>query len=133
MPLAKVMAPAIRLAEQGFMTDTSGGRRGGQCSQLIARFEARALLSRRAIAPRRANFKQPDLARTLKLIAAQGPRAFYEGEIADSLVADEKRGGGIITREDLRRYTPIWRTPIQSNYRGYTLQTMPPSSSGALR
>ena len=49
---------------------------------------------------------QPDLARTFELIAAQGPKAFYEGAIADSLVADEKRGGGIITKEDLARYTP---------------------------
>jgi len=54
------------------------------------------------------------------------------GQDADSLVADEQRGGGIITKEDLRRYTPVWRTPIQSTYRGYTLITMPPSSSGGI-
>ena len=53
-------------------------------------------------------------------------------EVADALVAEEKRGGGIITLEDLRRYKPEWRTPIRSTYRGYTLLTMPPSSSGGI-
>ena len=75
---------------------------------------------------------QADLARTLKQIAADGPKAFYEGAIADSLVAEEVRGGGIITKEDLRRYKPVWRTPIRSTYRGYTLFTMPPASSGGI-
>lgn len=133
MPLAKVMAPAIRLAEEGFVSDTGGGRRGGQCPATIARFEGKDLFCPGGQSPPGGTrLVQPDLARTLQLIAAQGPKAFYEGAIADSLVADEKRGGGIITKEDLRRYTPVWRTPIKSTYRGYTLLTMPPSSSGGI-
>lgn len=133
MPLATVMAPAIRLAEEGFITDTSGGPRGGQCNTLIARFEGKAVFCPDGYSlPGGVRFVQPDLARTLKLIAAEGPKAFYEGAVADSLVADEKRGGGIITREDLKRYAPVWRTPIRSSYRGYTLYTMPPSSSGGV-
>jgi gamma-glutamyltranspeptidase/glutathione hydrolase len=148
MPLAKVMAPAIRLANEGFVTGrpetdsgsgASGGRRGGtaaggrNCSASVARFEGRDLFcpGGQALAAG-TRLKQPDLARTLELIAAQGPKAFYEGAIGDSLVADEKRGGGIITKEDLRRYTPVWREPIRSTYRGYTLLTMPPSSSGGI-
>jgi gamma-glutamyltranspeptidase/glutathione hydrolase len=127
------MAPAIRLAAQGYVTDSSAGRRNGNCNTLIARFEGRDLFcpGGHALAPG-TRFVQPDLARTLGLIAAQGPKAFYEGAIADSLVADEQRGGGIITKEDLRRYTPVWRDPITSTYRGYTLVTMPPSSSGGI-
>ena len=134
MPLANVMAPAIRLAEEGYVTDSgSGGRRGGNCSALIAQFEGKDLFCPGGQALKGGTrFVQRDLARTLKLIAAQGPTAFYAGAIADSLVADEQRGGGIITKEDLRRYTPVWRTPIQSTYRGYTLITMPPSSSGGI-
>ena len=133
MPLAKVMAPAIRLAEEGFITDTSDGPGGGQCYPLIARFEGKAVFCPDGHSlPGGVRFVQPDLARTLKLIAAEGPKAFYEGAVADSLVADEKRGGGIITREDLKRYAPVWRTPIRSSYRGYTLYTMPPSSSGGV-
>lgn len=135
MPLAKVMAPAIRLAEEGYEIDgpSGGGRRGGQCNQLIARFEGKALFcpGGEALKPG-TRFVQPDLARTLKLIAAEGPKAFYDGPIADSIAADEARGGGLITKEDLHRYTPAWRTPIQSTYRGYSLITMPPSSSGGI-
>jgi gamma-glutamyltranspeptidase/glutathione hydrolase len=133
MPLAKVMAPAIRLAEEGYVTDTAGGRRGGNCSALIAQFEGKDLFCPGGQALKGGTrFVQSDLARTLKLIAAQGPKAFYEGAIADSLVADEQRGGGIITKEDLRRYTPVWRTPLRSTYRGYSLIAMPPSSSGGI-
>jgi gamma-glutamyltranspeptidase/glutathione hydrolase len=144
MPLAKVMAPAIRLAKEGFLTGrpetdsgSGGGRRGGtgerNCSAQIARFEGKDLFCPGGHAlPAGTRLVQPDLARTLELIAAQGPKAFYEGAIADSLVADEQRGGGIITKEDLARYTPVWRDAIRTNYRGYTLLTMPPASSGGI-
>ncbi|HEX4683889.1 MAG TPA: gamma-glutamyltransferase [Gemmatimonadaceae bacterium] len=138
MPLAKVMAPAIRLARQGYVIEGSGGasgggRRGGACNPLIERFEGKDLFcpGGQAVAPG-TRFAQADLARTLELIAADGPKAFYEGPIADSIAADEQRGGGLVTREDLKRYTPAWRTPIQSTYRGYSLITMPPSSSGGI-
>jgi gamma-glutamyltranspeptidase/glutathione hydrolase len=73
---------------------------------------------------------QPQLARTLKLISSSGAREFYRGSIADSIVAEMQRSGGLITKEDLARYHPIWRSPIRSTYRGYTLLSMPPSSSG---
>jgi gamma-glutamyltranspeptidase/glutathione hydrolase len=132
MPLSKVMAPAIRLAKEGYIT-TGGGGRGGACNSLIARFEGKALFcpGGRALASG-TNFVQPDLARTLELIAAQGAKAFYDGSIADSIVAEEKRGGGIITKQDLHNYKPEWRDPVKSTFRGYSLITMPPSSSGGV-
>jgi gamma-glutamyltranspeptidase/glutathione hydrolase len=133
MTLAQVMAPAIRLAEQGFMVDSQfargieGGRRN------ITPFEGKAVFFPGGEAVKAgARLVQPDLARTLKLIAEKGPKGFYEGPVADSLVAEEQRGGGIITKEDLRHYKPEWRTPIKSTYRGYTLLAMPPSSSGGI-
>jgi gamma-glutamyltranspeptidase/glutathione hydrolase len=130
MPLSKVMGPAIRLAKNGYVIT---GSRSTTCNATIARFEGKDLFCPNGKPLQNGTrFVQPDLARTLQLIAEQGPRAFYEGEIADSLVADERRGGGIITKEDLRRYKPIWRDPIRSTYRGYTLFTMPPSSSGGI-
>ena len=70
------------------------------------------------------------LARTLETIAARGAAGFYTGPVADAIVAEMKEGGGIITHEDLARYKPVWRTPLRTTYRGYTLLTMPPSSSG---
>jgi gamma-glutamyltranspeptidase/glutathione hydrolase len=75
---------------------------------------------------------QPALARTLELIAAHGAAGFYTGPVADAIVDEMQRGGGIITRDDLARYKPVWRTPLRTTYRGYTLLTMPPSSSGGI-
>ena len=133
LPLATVMAPAIKLAEEGFDVD-SGFARGlaGEKGRLF-QFEGKTVFypGGTALAPG-ARLVQKDLARTLKLIAANGAKAFYEGAIADSLAAQEKRGGGIITKDDLKRYKPEWRIPIQSTYRGYTLLTMPPASSGGI-
>jgi len=133
MTLAQVMAPAIRLAEQGFEVDSqfSRGIAGGRRN--ITPFEGKAVFfpGGEPVQPG-TRLVQSDLARTLKLIADKGPAAFYEGPIADSLVAEEQRGGGIITKEDLRRYRPEWRAPIKSTYRGFTLLAMPPSSSGGI-
>ena len=133
MTLAQVMAPAIRLAEQGFMVDSQFSRSIESGKRGITPFEGKAVFFPGGEAVKTGTrLVQPDLARTLKLIAENGPKAFYEGPIADSLVAEEKRGGGIITKEDLRRYKPEWRAPIKSTYRGYTLLAMPPSSSGGI-
>ncbi len=74
--------------------------------------------------------RQPELAGTLERIRDRGADGFYAGETADLLVAEMARGGGIITHEDLTTYTPAWREPITFQYRGHTVLSMPPSSSG---
>lgn len=132
MPLRAVMQPAIRLAEEGFIVDSSFARSVRADSARIARFPVAAgtFLPGGGVPAIGSRFRQPWLARTLGLIAAKGPDVFYKGEIADSIVAEMQRGGGIITRRDLEGYKPIWRTPVKVTYRGYTLLTMPPSSSG---
>jgi gamma-glutamyltranspeptidase/glutathione hydrolase len=131
MSLAQVMEPAIRLARSGFLVDSALSRSLTGSQDYIGRFDGRDVFSPGGKAlPPGARFHQPALARTLSLIAAQGPRAFYEGEVGDSLVAAMQRGGGIITKEDLKRYRPVWRAPIRTPYRQHTLITMPPSSSG---
>ena len=133
MPLARVMAPAIRLAREGYMVERDTSRGAAQCSRLIAQFGGKDLFCPGGEALKGGTvFKQPDLARSLNLIATDGPKAFYEGAIADSLVAEMKRGGGIITKADLKGYKPVWRTPIIGTYRGHTLITMPPASSGGI-
>ena len=131
--LAEVMAPAIRLAEQGFVVDSSFTRGLESYGRSVGLFEGRTLFfpGGKPLAPG-SRLVQKDLARSLRLIAAQGPKAFYDGEVGDSLVAEEVRGGGIITKADLLAYRPEWRVPIRSTYRGYTLFTMPPSSSGGI-
>jgi len=82
--------------------------------------------------PAGAMFRQPDLAHTLQLIADSGPDVFYRGQIADSIVAEMRRGHGLITKSDLAGYRAKWRTPIQVTYRGYTIYSMPPASSGGV-
>lgn len=131
MPLRDVIQPALRLAGEGFLVDSSLWRSLQGDSALVTRFSGAAVFypGGPPIAPG-ARLVQSDLARTLRRIAEGGTRAFYEGETADLIVAEMKRGGGIITKEDLTRYRPIWREPLRSTYRGYSLIGMPPASSG---
>jgi gamma-glutamyltranspeptidase / glutathione hydrolase len=133
MPLAKVIAPAIRLAADGFVVDSALNRSLASSREYISRFDGRdVFFPNGTVLEVGTRFTQPALARTLRIIAERGPSAFYGGEVGDSMVAAMKRGGGIFVKEDLTRYRPLWRTPIKSTYRGYTLFTMPPSSSGGV-
>lgn len=76
--------------------------------------------------------RQPDLGQTLEAIRDKGRDGFYTGWVADSIVAEMKRKGGIITQADLKGYTVEWRTPLQGNYKGYTVTTVPPPSAGGI-
>lgn len=75
---------------------------------------------------------QPDLGRVLRLIQQGGRKGFYDGEVADLLVAEMQRGGGIISKKDLQKYRAQWRKPVVGSYKNYTLITMPPPSSGGI-
>jgi len=77
-------------------------------------------------------FKQADLYKTLKLISKQGVDAFYSGKIAQLIVSDIKRNGGIICLDDLKRYKTIERTPVKGSYREYEIISMGPPSSGGI-
>ena len=77
-------------------------------------------------------FRQPDLAKSLKLIAKEGKKAFYQGEIARHLVTEMAKNGGLITPEDLEKYQPVIRKPIEGEYKGYQIYSMPPPSSGGI-
>ena len=133
LSLREVMAPAIRLAADGFAAEAPLARALSNDEPLLGRFAVASpfMADGRPLAAG-ARVVQPDLARTLRAVADKGAAGFYRGAAADSLVAEMKRGGGIITLEDLRRYQPVWREPIRSTYRGYTTFTMPPSSSGGV-
>ncbi len=133
LPLKVVMAPAIRLARDGFVVDSALFRSLRGSRSKITRFEGAAVFfpGGEPVQPG-TRLTQPALARTLQLIADEGPDAFYEGPIADSVAAQMQRDGGIITKQDLAGYEPVWRTPIESTYRGYSIIAMPPSSSGGI-
>lgn len=133
LSLSAVMQPAIRLARDGFVVDSAFNTSVRHAERLIGAFGGRdRFLPGGAPPPVGSRFAQPELARTLALIAARGPAAFYEGAIADSLVAEERRGGGLITRADLAQYRVARRVPLVSSYRGDTVLAMPPSSSGGV-
>jgi len=131
LPIGKVLAPAIRLASEGFTVDSTFYRSVSNAKYRVENFAGRAGFFANDSAPAiGSRFSQPDLARTIRLIADSGAAAFYRGSIADSIAAQMQRDGGLITKEDLARYKPIWRQPIRSSYRGYSFICMPPSSSG---
>src|SRR2546425_770745 len=135
LPWATVLAPAIRLA-QGHVIDTARSRDIAADRELLAQFPASRtqFLVHDSAPPPGTMWRQPDLARTLQLISDSGPDAFYRGQIADLIVAEMQRGGGggLITKDDLRRYEAKWRTPVQLSYRGHTIFSMPPPSSGGV-
>ncbi len=134
LPFARLVAPAVALARDGFVLDrerTDGLR---AAAERLARFPASAQQFLPGGEPPAAGvrFVQPDLARTLQAIADSGARVFYEGFIADLIVAEMARGGGLITRGDLAQYQAHWREPVRFTYRDYTVLSMPPSSSGGV-
>jgi gamma-glutamyltranspeptidase/glutathione hydrolase len=129
----KVMAPAIRLARDGFDVDEAFRRSLERNAKLIARFDGASLFLPGGAPPAvGARLVQPDLAATLQRIADQGADGFYKGPVAEAVDREMKRHEGTITAADLAAYKAEWRTPIESSYRGHGLVAMPPSSSGGV-
>ncbi len=133
MSLKQVMQPAIRLARDGFIVDTALAGSIARARAYVTKYSPNTPYYPNG-QPIKAGERlvQPDYARTLQAIADGGAKAFYEGWIADSLVAEQQRGGGIITRADLAKYTPAFRTPIRTSFHDFGLISMPPSSSGGV-
>ncbi len=133
MPWEDLVAPAIELA-RGHEVDEVRSRSLESAALRLNRFPASAaqfLVDGEAPAPG-AMLAQPDLAATLTAIAEQGPDGFYRGPVADLIVAEMERGGGLMSHQDLEEYAPVWRDPVEVGYRGHTIYSMPPVSSGGL-
>ncbi|MHB8838036.1 MAG: gamma-glutamyltransferase [Gemmatimonadaceae bacterium] len=132
LPWRDVVQPAIELAKGGFLTDSAFVEDiDDNMARVSPAFTALYAPQGVPVAVG-TRFGNPDLARTLQLIADRGAQGFYEGETAEKLVAEMQRGGGIISLEDLKQYEPKWRTPVAFAYRGHQVLTMPPVSSGGL-
>jgi gamma-glutamyltranspeptidase/glutathione hydrolase len=136
LPLAQVMAPAIRLAREGFAippyhVEFIEWKR----ETLTQRFPetARIQFPPEGV-PAEPGWRlvQRDLAQTLTKIAQGGPRVFYEGPIAEAIARTVKERGGLVTAEDLRGYTALVRKPVLGSYRGYQIISFPPPSSGGV-
>ncbi|MFC5860932.1 gamma-glutamyltransferase [Acidicapsa dinghuensis] len=129
--LKKVMSPAIRLAEDGFVLTEEEAHELHDSD--LARFPDTKRIFQRdgKYYETGETFKQPELAKTLKRIAAD-PGDFYHGKLAAELVADLQKGGGLITREDLAGYEVKERTPLVGSFHNYTVISAPPPSSGGV-
>jgi gamma-glutamyltranspeptidase/glutathione hydrolase len=130
LSLARVMAPAIKLAEEGFALAAEDARDFREDNHLAEFPETRRIFQRDGNYYKPGEvFKQPDLARTLKRIAAN-PDDFYHGAMARELAASMQKGGGLITVDDLAHYEVKEREAVRGSYRGYEIVSAPPPSSG---
>ena len=134
--LRQALAPAIRLAEKGFELSHYEARRFNGYEGLFESNDAAAeIFIRKDNNPWKKGDKlvQKDLAKTLKRISKYGRDGFYTGPVADLIVAEMKRGNGLISLEDLKNYSSVYRDPVSGTYNGHEVISMgPPSSGGAL-
>jgi len=133
-PWKELMAPAIALARDGFEVDEKLHQSIAALAPLLGKSPASAAIWLPNGAPRATGDKVaiPELATVLGRIAEHGPDGFYKGETAAAIVAEMKAGGGVITADDLANYRVQWREPLRFSYRGYSLASMPPPSSGGI-
>lgn len=135
LELSQSLAPAIYYAEEGFpLSEVTAGHWGGNVKLLNSWHPNAAktfLLDNGARAPRAGEvWKNPDLGRSLRLIAEKGRDGFYTGPTADAILAISKEMGGTMTAADLTEFQPEWVTPITTTYRGWTVSEIPPNGQG---
>jgi len=133
MDWSKLIDPAIKLAEEGFELSEDEAAYFTRASENLRKYSSVDPVQFTGKAWKVGDiFIQTELSNTLKLIRDKGRAGFYSGEVADYIVAEMERGGGIISLEDLEKYESTWRNPLTGNYKDYTIITMGPPSSGGL-
>jgi gamma-glutamyltranspeptidase / glutathione hydrolase len=133
--LAELIAPAAALARDGVAIKDDLFDSLQREQQRLARWPTatRIFLKSDGATPAFGDkLVQSELADVLETIGREGPRAFYNGPIADKIVASVRQAGGLMTRGDLENYMPVIRNPIYGTYRGYEIVSMPPPSSGGV-
>lgn len=134
MPLNKVVQPAFKLARDGFIVnDALADDLKTYGSEVLPNHEnSKAIFWKEGEPLKKGDtLVQANLAKSLEMIAENGPDEFYKGTIAEQ-IAQEQKNGGLITKEDLAAYKAVERTPISGDYRGYQVYSMPPPSSGGI-
>ncbi|EON5352133.1 gamma-glutamyltransferase [Escherichia coli] len=129
MPLNKVVQPAFKLARDGFIVnDALADDLKTYGSEVLPNHEnSKAIFWKEGD-----TLVQANLAKSLEMIAENGPDEFYKGTIAEQIAQEMQKNGGLITKEDLAAYKAVERTPISGDYRGYQVYSMPPPSSGGI-
>src|SRR5690606_35219099 len=133
--LAEALEPAIGLAEKGITVSVDlADSLKTLCDRLQKWPSTAAIFYKEGGVPYEPGetLVQEDLATSLRLIAEEGPEAFYGGPIAEKIVAEVERAGGHLTLDDFRRYEAVLREPVRGDYRGYEIVSMPPPSSGGV-
>ncbi len=139
--IQKIMQPAIDLAEFGFQIyphlEKSIDSKSKKLKEagLLQGSDFAAIFLDEKMHPKKVGtlLVQKDLAKSLRLIAKQGPRVFYEGQIAKAISATSKKNAGALSMSDLKNYRSVWRKPVQGHYKGFEVFSMPlPSSGGVL-
>jgi gamma-glutamyltranspeptidase/glutathione hydrolase len=132
LPMADLLAPAIRYADEGFpVSDVIAAHWGTYAQKLASEPNAARTYLPRQRPPRAGEiFRNADLAASLQRIAQQGPAGFYEGPTADAILAISRDKGGTLAADDLREFEPEWVDPISTTYRGWTVYELPPSTQG---
>ncbi len=132
LPMTAILAPAIRYANEGFPVSEVIAyywRGGGRALRDQPNFAATFLPGGKA--PRKGEiFKNPDLARTLDIIAREGPGAFYRGQLTETMVSFSVRVGCLLSAKDFADHTSTWVEPVSTNYRGYDVWELPPNGQG---
>jgi gamma-glutamyltranspeptidase/glutathione hydrolase len=130
LPWNQLIAPAIRLAEEGFEVPEQLGSR---VPRRLERYEGKTNFGDYFGEMRAGELhKQPELAATLRRIAENGADDFYRGETAQLIAAEMERGGGLITMEDLANYKAVWREPVRADWRAFEIVSAPLPSSGGI-
>jgi gamma-glutamyltranspeptidase/glutathione hydrolase len=136
LKLPEVLAPAIRLAADGFEVSAALERSLSDADTMtrLGHFPESVRVFTRNGTPYAEGdvLKQPDLAKTLRLIAERGTDGFYRGPVASLIEAEMQRTGGLIRKGDLEAYKPVEREPLRGTYRGHDIIAMPPASSGGI-
>ncbi|RXR08859.1 gamma-glutamyltransferase [Pseudoxanthomonas composti] len=134
LPLKTSLAPAIKIASEGFPVYARMARGYAQRREVMERYPGTREVYLRGGKPIAEGdlFKQPELAHTLQLLADKGHDGFYKGETAKKLIAGVKQAGGKWTAEELANYQVKQRTPIVFDYKGWKITTVPPPSSGGI-
>ena len=131
-PLAELLAPAIAYASDGFPVSEIIAADWQSASKALARVPtSAACFLPDGRAPRTGDvFRNPDLARSLSLVAGKGRDAYYRGPIADGVVAYSEKVGGLFSRKDFEDHKSTWVEPVSTNYRGYDVWELPPNGQG---
>lgn len=132
LPLATVLAPAVRLAEEGFAVDARFVTITARSESALRQYGTTAFFIDGRVPETGERLRQPDLARTLRSIGEDAAESFYRGEIAMALVAGQRAAGGTWTTADLADYRVELREPLRGEYRGNRIITAPPPSSGGI-